>query len=80
MICFIDYRTSENEINSLRELNYDIIKIPKDNNLYEAINGHTDIQLNILNNHTKTVIINKNIDFFEKSDWQKYFFAITSHM
>ena len=27
MICFIDYRTSENEINSLRELNYDIIKI-----------------------------------------------------
>ena len=62
MICFIDYRTSENEINSLRELNYDIIKIPKDNNLYEAINGHTDIQLNILNNHTKTVIINKNID------------------
>lgn len=33
MICFIDYRTSENEINSLRKLNYDIIKIPKDNNL-----------------------------------------------
>ena len=61
MICFIDYRTSENEINSLRKLNYDIIKIPKDNNLYEAINGHTDIQLNILNKHTKAIIINKNI-------------------
>lgn len=62
MICFIDYRTSENEINSLRKLNYDIIKIPKDNNLYESINGHTDIQLNILNKHTKAVIINKNIN------------------
>ncbi|WP_294385093.1 DUF6873 family GME fold protein [uncultured Clostridium sp.] len=62
MICFIDYRTSKSEINSLKKLNYEIIKIPKDSNLYEAINGHTDIQLNILNNHSKTVIINKNID------------------
>ena len=60
MICFVDYRTTENEINSLKKLNYDIIKIPKDNNLYEAINGHTDIQLNILNKNT--IIINKNIN------------------
>ena len=60
MICFVDYRTSENEINSLKKLNYDVIKIPKDNNLYEAINGHTDIQLNILNKNT--IIINKNIN------------------
>ena len=60
MICFVDYRTTENEINSLKKLNYDVIKIPKDNNLYEAINGHTDIQLNILNKHT--LIINKNIN------------------
>ena len=59
MICFVDYRTTENEINSLKKLNYDVIKIPKDNNLYEAINGHTDIQLNILNNNT--LIVNKNI-------------------
>ena len=60
MICFVDYRTTENEINSLKKLNYDVLKIPKDNNLYEAINGHTDIQLNILNKHT--LIINKNIN------------------
>lgn len=59
MICFVDYRTTDNEINSLKNLNYDVIKIPKDNNLYEAINGHTDIQLNILNNNT--LIVNKNI-------------------
>ena len=61
MICFVDYRTTENEINSLKKLNYDVIKIPKDNNLYEAINGHTDIQLNILNEKEKIVIINKDI-------------------
>ena len=60
MICFVDYRTTENEINSLKKLNYDVIKIPKDNNLYEAINGHTDIQLNILNKNI--IIINKNIN------------------
>ena len=60
MICFVDYRTTENEIDSLKKLNYDVIKIPKDNNLYEAINGHTDIQLNILNKNT--LIINKNIN------------------
>ncbi|WP_297713731.1 DUF6873 family GME fold protein [Clostridium sp.] len=59
MICFVDYRTTDNEINSLKKLNYDVIKIPKDNNLYEAINGHTDIQLNIINNNT--LIVNKNI-------------------
>lgn len=60
MICFVDYRTTENEINSLKKLNYDVIKIPKDNNLYEAINGHTDIQLNIINKNT--IIVNKNIN------------------
>lgn len=60
MICFVDYRTTEEEINSLKNLNYDVIKIPKDNNLYEAINGHTDIQLNILNRYT--IIVNKNIN------------------
>ena len=60
MICFVDYRATEEEINSLKNLNYDVIKIPKDNNLYEAINGHTDIQLNILNRHT--IIVNKNIN------------------
>jgi len=60
MICFVDCRTTEEEINSLKNLNYDVIKIPKDNNLYEAINGHTDIQLNILNRHT--IIVNKNIN------------------
>ena len=49
MIAFIDYRTSNEEINSLKNLNIDVIKVPCNNNLYPAINGHVDIQLNILN-------------------------------
>ena len=69
MICFVDYRTTENEINSLKKLNYDVIKIPKDNNLYEAINGHTDIQLNIVNKNInlsfKELLKAKNINFIE---------------
>ena len=62
MIAFIDYRTSNEEINSLKNLNIDVIKVPCNNNLYPAINGHVDIQLNILNSDTKTIILNKDID------------------
>ena len=60
MICFVDYRTTKTEISSLKKFNFDVIKIPRDNNLYKAIDGHTDIQLNILD--TNTIIINKNIN------------------
>ena len=62
MIAFIDYRTSNEEINSLKNLNIDVIKVPWNNNLYPTINGHVDIQLNILNSDTKTIILNKDID------------------
>lgn len=61
MVCFVDYRTTSTEINALKNLNFDIIKIPKDENLYTAINGHVDIQLNILDKRDSTIIINKNI-------------------
>lgn len=61
MVCFVDYRTTSAEINALKNLNFDIIKIPKDENLYTAINGHVDIQLNILDKRHSTIIINKNI-------------------
>ena len=61
MICFVDYRISDEELLSLKNLNFDIIKIPKDHNLYSAIDGHVDIQLNILNKSKKEIIINKNL-------------------
>ena len=62
MISFVDYRTSLDEINSLKNMNYDVIKVPRANNLYSAIDGHVDIQFNILSKKNKTIIINKDIN------------------
>lgn len=58
---FVDYRISDTEIKTLNTLNIKVIKVPKCHNLYNAINGHTDIQIfqtNILKNK---FIINKDI-------------------
>lgn len=57
IFCFVDYRISKNEENSLRKLGLEIIKIPT-TNVYEAINGHPDIQIHILNNK---IVVHKNI-------------------
>lgn len=61
MICFIDYRTTNEEISNLQKLNLDIIKIPKCEKVYSAIDGHVDIQLNILNKSSKEIIVQKDI-------------------
>ncbi|MEG0295455.1 MAG: hypothetical protein RR620_01975 [Clostridium sp.] len=61
MNCFVDYKITTEEFTSLKKLGFNIIKIPKCTDVYNAINGHPDIQLCILNNITKEVIINKNI-------------------
>ena len=62
MHCFIDYRVTKEELLSLSRLNINPILIPKCTEVYEAINGHPDIQLNILKNksHDK-VIVQENI-------------------
>lgn len=62
MVCFIDYRTTKIEKDILSSLNLKIIEIPRCPNVYEAINGHVDIQLNILDKKSKKIIINKDID------------------
>lgn len=49
--CFIDYRTSKEELDNLLKENLDVIKIPPSKNLYKAIDGHPDIQLNIISNN-----------------------------
>lgn len=62
MHCFIDYRITKEELLSLSRLNVNPILIPKCIEVYEAINGHPDIQLNILKNESSnTIIIQKNI-------------------
>lgn len=61
MICFVDYKISIEEEKSLQKLNFKIIKIPKCNEVYNAINGHVDIQICIIDNKKPLIIINKNI-------------------
>lgn len=62
MICFVDYRISSEEFENLSKLNCKIIKIPKCNTLYPAIDGHVDIQISILSKRNKKILIHKNID------------------
>ncbi len=62
MHCFIDYRITKEELINLSKLNMNLILIPKCTEVYAAINGHPDIQLNILKNKScNEIIIQKNI-------------------
>ena len=62
MHCFIDYRATNEELVNLSKLNMNPILVPTCNNVYDAINGHPDIQLNILkNNSSAQIIIQKDI-------------------
>ena len=62
MFCFIDYRTTEEEIKTLENQGLTCLKVPKCTSLYNAIDGHVDIQLTILDKCKKEVIIHKNMD------------------
>ncbi len=62
MIAFIDYRTTADEKNSLFKLNIDFLEIQKNSTLYDAIDGHVDIQLNIIDKKEKKIIVHKDID------------------
>lgn len=62
MYAFADYRITDEEIINLSKLNIEVIKVPECNKVYDAINGHVDIQLNILENNTEDkIIIHKDI-------------------
>jgi hypothetical protein len=83
MHCFVDYRVTSEELGNLLRLNINPILVPKSNEVYEAINGHPDIQLNLLkNNSSAQIIIQKNMDktFIEvvKSNNIKYIISKNS--
>ena len=62
MHCFIDYRATNEELTNLSKLNMNPILIPKCDKVYEAIDGHPDIQLNVLKNKSSNhIIIQKDI-------------------
>lgn len=41
----VDYRTDSQSIKTLKSYGFNLIKTKKINNLYEAVNGHTDLQI-----------------------------------
>ncbi|WP_238884866.1 DUF6873 family GME fold protein [Clostridium sp. YIM B02551] len=61
-IAFVDYRTSDEEMTNLSKYVDSIIKVPKFSKLYNAIDGHPDIQLSLINSEDFSLIINKDID------------------
>lgn len=72
MVCFIDYRTTPYERETLNYLGLTTIDVPLCNNLYKAIDGHVDIQLNVLSKNQKKVIINKDMDDSFKKNLNKF--------
>ncbi|NRT70731.1 DUF6873 family GME fold protein [Clostridium beijerinckii] len=62
MHCFVDYRITKEELLSLSKLDLKPILVPKCNDVYDAITGHPDIQLNVLKNDSfNKIIIQRNI-------------------
>ena len=81
MNCFIDYRTTEEEINNLIKLGFNTIKVPKTPLVYSAIDGHVDIQLNILNKEEKLIIVQKDISesFLRELDSNKIEYILSKN-
>jgi len=57
---FVDYRISNEELFNLKKLDINIIKCPKCDLLYDAINGHPDILINLIDD--KHIVVHKDID------------------
>lgn len=63
MNVFVDYRITNEELANLSNLNMNPILVPKCSDVYQAIDGHPDIQLNILKSkEANQIIVQKNIN------------------
>lgn len=65
-VAFVDSRISQEEIYALSKLDFNLILCPQLKNLYEAISGHPDIQVNIVDN--SSIIVHKDfpLDLIKK--------------
>lgn len=61
MYSFVDYRITDEEFLNLVKEGIKPIKVPKTELVYDSINGHVDIQLNILNMESKFIVVHKDI-------------------
>jgi hypothetical protein len=57
---FVDYRISEEELFNLRKLDCNVIKCPKCELLYEAVDGHPDMLLNLTGE--KSLVVHRDMD------------------
>ena len=57
MHAFVDYRITHEELKNLEKLNINPIIVPKTSTVYKAIDGHPDIQLNILKNNYPLIFL-----------------------
>ena len=62
MYSFVDYRITEIEFLNLKKHGVIPIKVPKTSLVYDAINGHPDIQLSIIDSKNKHILVHKDID------------------
>lgn len=58
--CFVDYRISFEEHTNLKSMGLNILKVPKFNKLYMAIDGHPDIQIHVIDKNT--LMVHPDID------------------
>jgi len=65
MYCFLDYRVTNEEIENLMKLNINPIIVPKTTKVYEGINGHVDIQLNVISENKVIVHRSMSSDLLE---------------
>lgn len=69
---FVDYRTSIEELSSLEKLNIKPIKIPQCKDLYNAIDGHVDIQV-----FQSSPLVNEFIIYkYMKEDFLSYLISL----
>lgn len=59
-VAFVDYRIADTEKNSLKNLGIEPFIVPPNNIVYEAVCGHPDILLHIINDNT--LLVNKAMD------------------
>lgn len=55
----VDFRTSNDELSSLRKLGFDVLLCPHCDKLYTAVSGHPDMQMTTID--ANTLIVNKDI-------------------
>lgn len=81
MNCFLDYRITKEELTNIYKLNIDPIIVPKCDYVYNAIDGHVDIQLNIIDKNSREIIVQNSInnDFIKKLEEYKINFSFSKN-